>query len=935
MSKAIKFVYGHFDDERAARELKALNRIKEVRHPFLLSLERFEIIDGQLIIVSELADMSLKDRFEQTGADGHRHIPREELLGYLRDAADALDYMNDSFSLQHLDVKPENLLLVGGRVKVADFGLVKELCDVTSSMMGGLTPVYASPEVFDGRPSQRSDQYSLAIVYQEMLTGVLPFPGKTAAQLASQHVHSRPRLAPLTAGDQPIIARGLAKDPMQRFPSCRGLVDALSGAAKPVARRAADPRPRTPQDQAKDTRPIRSRSVETNHDWQRAGGKGEPESPNQKTMVIGAGGEHLADQGHDTEPVAGGRFSGVALPAAAPVETPVDLGPLELPAAGAALRPTLFLGIGGTATRTLRQLRRQLHDRFGADAALPALQMLLIDTDAHHLYEATQGDHETALTDSETMALPLRNARDYTAESPQKLAWLSRRWLYNIPRSLQTQGRRPLGRLALLDHAERMFERVRKALAVITSSDAMAKTAATTGLEFSSRVPRVFVISSISGGTGSGMVLDVAYAVRTILADLGLADDGVCGLLTYSTDRNPTAADLATANAYACLSELYHYSAADCYPGDAAGGLPPFAASEGTFPHTYLVHLGEQLDDGEFDGATGALATYLYLNSVTPAASAFDACRAQADATADRSALASFGLLRIGSQNTPLPSLAVERVCGELVDRWRRAQREAPAAAPTSLSQMASQHDANASPAAQPELEQPAEIHARGLGIDVAALDRQVAALVAQQLGGNGEAVCAELRRNVTQPADTHPIEFVRQMLAAIGNVFGPAAPEEGASKLPPAPIETALEERLKQFARPLGIAVRDWIVGLVECPGQRVAAAVGAKKWYDGHLRAIEAELVEEQREFQQTVPALERGLLAAAAEKAAHKGSFFKRRPKSAAGDLDAALVRLVELRCQQATGQALVRACACWPARLPRPATSWPTCSASWDS
>ena len=63
--KAIKFVYGYFDDARAARELKALDRIKQVRHPFLLSLERFEVVDGQLVIVTELADMSLKDRFEQ------------------------------------------------------------------------------------------------------------------------------------------------------------------------------------------------------------------------------------------------------------------------------------------------------------------------------------------------------------------------------------------------------------------------------------------------------------------------------------------------------------------------------------------------------------------------------------------------------------------------------------------------------------------------------------------------------------------------------------------------------------------------------------------------------------------------------------------------------------------------------------------------------
>ena len=75
LAKAIKFVYGCLEGERASRELKALSRIKEVRHPFLLSLERIEVIDGQLVIVTELADASLMNRFEQCVAAGAPGIP--------------------------------------------------------------------------------------------------------------------------------------------------------------------------------------------------------------------------------------------------------------------------------------------------------------------------------------------------------------------------------------------------------------------------------------------------------------------------------------------------------------------------------------------------------------------------------------------------------------------------------------------------------------------------------------------------------------------------------------------------------------------------------------------------------------------------------------------------------------------------------------------
>ncbi len=84
IAKAIKVVYGYHDDERATRELNALNRIKEVRHPFLLSLERIELVDGHLVIVTELATSSMKNLFEQYRQSGLPGIPRGELLAHLR-----------------------------------------------------------------------------------------------------------------------------------------------------------------------------------------------------------------------------------------------------------------------------------------------------------------------------------------------------------------------------------------------------------------------------------------------------------------------------------------------------------------------------------------------------------------------------------------------------------------------------------------------------------------------------------------------------------------------------------------------------------------------------------------------------------------------------------------------------------------------------------
>ena len=170
LKKAVKFVFGDQGSERSRRELKSLERIRGVQHPFLLTLERFEAVNKRLVIVTELADGSLEDVYHKYRDRGSCGIPADELLRHLHDAADALDYLHDSYQLQHLDVKPGNLLMIGGHVKVADFGLLKDLQDADCSIVGGLTPVYAPPELFDGRPSLHSDQYSLAVMYQELPT---------------------------------------------------------------------------------------------------------------------------------------------------------------------------------------------------------------------------------------------------------------------------------------------------------------------------------------------------------------------------------------------------------------------------------------------------------------------------------------------------------------------------------------------------------------------------------------------------------------------------------------------------------------------------------------------------------------------------------------------------------------------------------------------
>jgi serine/threonine protein kinase len=240
LHKAVKFVTGDETENGSAgtgvsaqlrQEFAAFQQVKAIRHPFLLSLERVELVDRELVMVMELADRQLGDRFAECRAGGLPGIPRDELLGYLREVAEALDVISAQHGLQHLDVKPANLFLTAGHAQVGDYGLVSRLDAKKGAENRGLTPRYVAPEVLRGQIHTRSDQYSLALVYFELLTGAFPYAAQNVQQMLIQHLSGAPDLRPLPDADRGPVARALAKDPDVRFESCGAFVRALRGVA--------------------------------------------------------------------------------------------------------------------------------------------------------------------------------------------------------------------------------------------------------------------------------------------------------------------------------------------------------------------------------------------------------------------------------------------------------------------------------------------------------------------------------------------------------------------------------------------------------------------------------------------------------------------------------------------------------------------------------
>jgi serine/threonine protein kinase len=168
-----------------------------------------------------------------------RKVDVAEALDILRQTASALDYAHQQ-GIVHRDIKPANIMLANGKtVKVADFGIAK-IASAQSKTATGMvwgTPSYMSPEQIQAQPVDgRSDQFSLAVVAYELLTGERPFQADSVVALAAMIAHAPPPSAckanpALPPPVNEVFGRGFAKHPQERYASCADFAAALTVAA--------------------------------------------------------------------------------------------------------------------------------------------------------------------------------------------------------------------------------------------------------------------------------------------------------------------------------------------------------------------------------------------------------------------------------------------------------------------------------------------------------------------------------------------------------------------------------------------------------------------------------------------------------------------------------------------------------------------------------
>lgn len=221
------------------RFLREAQFLEVLKHRHILPIYEFGIssqLDQLPYLVTEYApNGSLRDLLN---AHPQRRLPVSEAISILSQVGKALQYAHQH-EIIHQDLKPQNILFnVKGEVLLADFGIAISIAKTpqtvdSQSLISG-TPTYMAPEQFRGEATRRSDQYALACIAYEMMTGRPPFTARTAAMLGLKHIHEAPTAPSLLNPQIPFqveraILKALEKRRINRFSNVPTFIRALYG----------------------------------------------------------------------------------------------------------------------------------------------------------------------------------------------------------------------------------------------------------------------------------------------------------------------------------------------------------------------------------------------------------------------------------------------------------------------------------------------------------------------------------------------------------------------------------------------------------------------------------------------------------------------------------------------------------------------------------
>ncbi len=231
---AIKVLYTRHAREDIERFQHEARTIARLEHPSIVRVFDFGVQEGTPFLVMDYApNGTLRERHPK----GIPLLP-DMIVPYVKQVAAALHYAHEQ-KVVHRDVKPENMLIgKQGQILLSDFGLAV-IARTSQSQIAqeiGGTVVYMAPELLQGKARPASDQYALAVIVYQWLSGEWPFEG-TYREIAFQHMLANPvplreRAPALPPELETVVMTALAKDPKDRFASIRAFAHAFEQACQ-------------------------------------------------------------------------------------------------------------------------------------------------------------------------------------------------------------------------------------------------------------------------------------------------------------------------------------------------------------------------------------------------------------------------------------------------------------------------------------------------------------------------------------------------------------------------------------------------------------------------------------------------------------------------------------------------------------------------------
>jgi predicted ATPase/serine/threonine protein kinase/DNA-binding CsgD family transcriptional regulator len=232
---AIKVLHSRLTHEESEKLRTEARTMARLAHPHIIRVLEFGLEESIPFLVMEYAPNGTLRQRHPKGTK----VPLDIVVSYFKQVADALQYIHTQ-KLIHRDVKPESMLLgPNNEVLLAEFGIAviaqstrSQQTQQTQEAAGSV--IYMAPEQLMGKPRPASDQYALAVVAYEWLSGDPPFIG-SVQQIASQHLSAHPpplrtKMPAISPAVEQVVMKALDKDPRQRFANVRHFSRALEEA---------------------------------------------------------------------------------------------------------------------------------------------------------------------------------------------------------------------------------------------------------------------------------------------------------------------------------------------------------------------------------------------------------------------------------------------------------------------------------------------------------------------------------------------------------------------------------------------------------------------------------------------------------------------------------------------------------------------------------